>query len=712
MALREMPRFSFLLAGCVAVLGAIVPVQAAAQSQTPRPARLPLDQTADGQSRALPADTLRACPVSGVRLLDGTFHSSVVDGTRHYRIFLPGNYDAVAARYPVIYYFHGYSDRYTLEDYDGGSDTVPKICRFVAAHPVIVVAVDGYVAQYYTGFYGGDPYDIRKRNDGGIDFGRYFLEQVHVIDTRYRTLTTRRYRGVSGLSMGGFMSLYLSARYPQLIGSCSAFNPGPEFFVGEPGRRSLWRPKDFVLALEHTRVRLVHASGDYISQYTEETEAAFADTPSVNFEYRQDEYHRHWATSIGETFDFHMRAFADPSLDEVPQHFYYASAYDRFTAWGYQVQANIAGPAIVYLRHVHAGGMAVETRRWAPDGPAATCTKIEVTTAPRYQPGAGYSILDWSLRANDASREEAVADPQGRLRIGTDCSGHVFGFTGPGISPSAPVLLPLTTSDGLRVMPGRALPMPIRLWNGNATPLKHLRVQLTSAYPTVEIERGSATVTAIASGKTADLTGAFQVKFIAGNGGFARVRLQLDATADGVPPLHTYFDVMVAPANLAPAASMAILDGRTQTFSIFRQNPHGGGEGVSRTVSEGEGNGNGILQPGERATVWVRLPQGLDPFDKGNWCRTKVYTDSPWITETRDIQEKKATEWTGARNRTSEIALNPKTPPGTKIHAILDCEAYSFTFTPDVRYGTLPLYQPFQLHRHYLFLWDWTTGAR
>ena len=42
------------------------------------------------------------------------------------------------------------------------------------------------------------------------------------------------------------MSLYLSARYPDLIGSASAFNPGPEFYAGEKGRRLLWRPKDHV----------------------------------------------------------------------------------------------------------------------------------------------------------------------------------------------------------------------------------------------------------------------------------------------------------------------------------------------------------------------------------------------------------------------------------------------------------------------------------
>ena len=198
------------------------------------------------------------------------------------------------------------------------------------------------------GFYGGSPYDVRK--DGGdFDFGEAFLELSRHIDSTYRTLTSRRYRATSGLSMGGFMSLYLSARYPDLIGSASAFNPGPEFYVGEKGRRSLWRPKDHVLNHESTSVRLIRASGDYISQYHEETRAAYAIAPNVDFEFRQDEYHRHWATSIDETFEFHVRAFANPALDATPTEWNYSSAFRRFSVRGYDVAADIAGSSAHFV---------------------------------------------------------------------------------------------------------------------------------------------------------------------------------------------------------------------------------------------------------------------------------------------------------------------------------------------------------------------------
>ena len=299
---------------------------------------------------------------------DKTYPSKIFGEARHYRVFLPADYETSSKVYPVIYYFHGHSDRYTLEHYDNGKDTVPKIISFVAGHDVIVVSVDGYVAKAYSGFYGGSPWDIGPEG-GEYDFGAYFQELVAHIDASYRTLEDRRHRATTGLSMGGFMSLYLSARYPDLIGSASAFNPGPEFYIGDKGRRVLWRPKDHVSSHTHSMIRLVRASGDYISQYHEETREAYARAPEVNFEYRQDEYHRHWATSIEETFNFHQRAFADSTLDNVPAIWSHSNPYSAFELWGYRVEAPGEQPAITYLEDVTQGGLRITTRQWAPDGP-------------------------------------------------------------------------------------------------------------------------------------------------------------------------------------------------------------------------------------------------------------------------------------------------------------------------------------------------------
>jgi hypothetical protein len=72
------------------------------------------------------------------------------------------------------------------------------------------------------------------------------------------------------------------------------------------------------------------------------------------------------------------------------------------------------------------------------------------------------------------------------------------------------------------------------------------------------------------------------------------------------------------------------------------------------------------------------------------------------MEEVADIQEGKQREWTGAQERSSLVRLSPKTPRGEKLALLLDNESWSFHFTPDVRYGSEPLYQAFQLHSRHL----------
>lgn len=637
---------------------------------------------------------------------DRTHPAQVFGEPRNYRIFLPPDYATSKQAYPVIYYFHGHSDRYTLERYDEGKDTVPKIAAFVAAHPVIVVAVDGYVARDYTGFYGGSPWDIRQEG-GEYDFGHYFRELVGHIDGTYRTLTSRRARAISGLSMGGFMSLYLSAHYPDLIGSASSFNPGPEFYVGEKGRRVLWRPKDHTGNHARTKVRLIRASGDYISQYHEETREAYARADEVAFEYRRDEYHRHWATSIAETFEFHCRAFADSSLDNVPEIWSHDNAYAKFEVWQYRVQREGAEPGLTCLEDVQQNGLRVTTRRWAPDGPPVIEQRLTITTAPLYQASAPYLLLDYNLSTGSTTKQELRADQTGRLTFTTDGAGHQLSFVGYGTGGQPPVLLPLTIKDKLRLAPEQELSLPVRIYNPRAVAMEAVRATLTSEYPTVQILAGETVIPKIESGAALDVGDRLRVRFTAGAGYFAPTRLLLTLTYDGWHSVRKNIDVLVTPELIAAAREVMILDGRTAKLNVFRQKGNqGGGGSITRTITEGKGNGNGVLEPGEEATLWVRLRQGLDPFDKNNWYRAKVYTDSRWVTEIADIQEQKQLEWTSAKERTSLIRLAANAPAGKRLLLLLDNESWSYTWTPDVRYGTERLYQAFQLHRRHLHSYE------
>ncbi|MDQ6663410.1 MAG: esterase family protein, partial [Acidobacteriota bacterium] len=89
---------------------------------------------------------------SDALILDRAHYSRVLNETRNYRIFLPRDYQASGKRYPVIYWFHGFSERYNKpvtgtpnRNYDQGSDYGgDTIASFVGAHDVIAVKWDGY----------------------------------------------------------------------------------------------------------------------------------------------------------------------------------------------------------------------------------------------------------------------------------------------------------------------------------------------------------------------------------------------------------------------------------------------------------------------------------------------------------------------------------------------------------------------------------------
>ncbi len=165
--------------------------------------------------------------------------------------------------------------------------------------------------------------------------------------------------------------------------------------------------------------------------------------------------------------------------------------------------------------------------------------------------------------------------------------------------------------------------------------------------------------------------------------------------------------MLIVPEAVGAPAAVEVVDGRAITLPVFRQKGNQGGGGpVERKITEGKGNGDGALQPGEEATIWVKMPQGMDPFDKNNWYRAKIYTDSPWVTEIADLEEQKQLEWTSGKERTSVIRLSPATPHGTVIPLLLDNESWSYHYTPDVRYGKEDLYQAFQLHTHHLHRWE------
>ena len=142
------------------------------------------------------------------------FPSPILGREVKFSVYLPPDYATSTRRYPVVYLLHGYSDN------DSGWIQFGEVHlaadRAIAAReipPMIIVMPDGGVAWYINDY------------QGKVRWEDMFIQEfIPYIEANYRTRTAREYRGISGLSMGGWGSLTLSMRHRDLFAACAAFS--------------------------------------------------------------------------------------------------------------------------------------------------------------------------------------------------------------------------------------------------------------------------------------------------------------------------------------------------------------------------------------------------------------------------------------------------------------------------------------------------------
>jgi diacylglycerol O-acyltransferase / trehalose O-mycolyltransferase len=149
----------------------------------------------------------------GARMEDWTLRTPALSGPTRVRVLLPAGYAADAGRrYPVLYLLHG-------ADSDYRSWTRYGDAQAITAHAaMIVVMPDGGANGWYTDWYqGATPVQPRWET-------YHVGELVPWIDATYRTIATRRGRGIAGLSMGGYGALSYAARHPDTFAAVASFS--------------------------------------------------------------------------------------------------------------------------------------------------------------------------------------------------------------------------------------------------------------------------------------------------------------------------------------------------------------------------------------------------------------------------------------------------------------------------------------------------------
>jgi enterochelin esterase-like enzyme len=139
--------------------------------------------------------------------------SEILKMERNYAIYLPPGYEETDQSYPVLYLLHGSGDNHTgwvqfgqVQHIADKAIAEGKCGAMIIVMPDADTKVKGYFNQ----------------PDGSFAYEDFFFKElIPHIEKNYRTRTERRYRAVSGLSMGGGGTIYYALHHPELFAAAA-----------------------------------------------------------------------------------------------------------------------------------------------------------------------------------------------------------------------------------------------------------------------------------------------------------------------------------------------------------------------------------------------------------------------------------------------------------------------------------------------------------
>lgn len=140
-----------------------------------------------------------------------TVKSAILGREVKYTLYLPADYDYSQRNYPVVYLFHGYTDDNTgWLQFGEINRYADKAIADGIIPPMIIVMPNGDSSWYINSYDGKEKYE---------DF--FVKEFMPAVEKAYRIKAEKRYRGIAGLSMGGYGTLIYSMKYPELFAAAA-----------------------------------------------------------------------------------------------------------------------------------------------------------------------------------------------------------------------------------------------------------------------------------------------------------------------------------------------------------------------------------------------------------------------------------------------------------------------------------------------------------
>jgi len=164
---------------------------------------------------AAPVSLFASDASAGQAVAEGLKLSSKILGRDvAYAVYVPPDYASSTRRYPVVYLLHGYTDDESgWIQFGEIGEAADRAIADREIPPMIIVMPDGGVAWYM--------------NDatGTVRWEDMFVQElIPRIDATYRTRPAREFRGIAGLSMGGWGTLITLYRHTDLFAAGAAFS--------------------------------------------------------------------------------------------------------------------------------------------------------------------------------------------------------------------------------------------------------------------------------------------------------------------------------------------------------------------------------------------------------------------------------------------------------------------------------------------------------
>lgn len=140
-----------------------------------------------------------------------TINSKILNRAVVYTMYLPPDYETSSRTYPIVYLLHGYTDDNTGWLQFGEINRYADKAIEEGTIPPMIIAMPNADSGWYINSY-----------DGKENYEDFFVKEfMPEVEKKFRVKAKKTYRGIAGLSMGGYGTLIYSIKYPELFAAAA-----------------------------------------------------------------------------------------------------------------------------------------------------------------------------------------------------------------------------------------------------------------------------------------------------------------------------------------------------------------------------------------------------------------------------------------------------------------------------------------------------------